>query len=112
MTYISVGSVQYPPLDTQNFMIQAEAYNNVKIYKDWGAPLGDDDDVFTLDHLEDFQSTDFSFLVVMRPAPLAIDSDPTRPEPQPHSQYKLDQQSLHDVIPQVCLYSMLQLTCL
>lgn len=57
-------------------------------------PLDNDDDIFVLDNLDDFESTDFSYLSFTRSAPHTNLHEPQVIE-------KLDEGSLHDIIPQV-----------
>ncbi|GLB39795.1 hypothetical protein LshimejAT787_0703050 [Lyophyllum shimeji] len=89
----SARCVQYPPL---NVLIHA-AKSAAHSLREWGTPTGDDDDISTLDDLEDFISTDLSFLADVRPASQALSSVPAPPSPPPH---ELDLNPLHDAIPQ------------
>lgn len=76
-----------------------------RLLKEWGELIGPDDDVYDLDDLDEFESTDFSSLFLVNSA---LDesnrirklSTLDREEP-PLKRRKLDIYPLHDLIPQV-----------
>jgi hypothetical protein len=82
-----------------------------RILKEWGEPIGPDDDVYDLDDLCEFESTDFSSLC--RVDSSSDESNRTRKhsftnteEPQ-LKRRKLDIYTLHDLIPQVRFFTRL-----
>ena len=103
----SSGSFQYSG-STVRISVE-EGTEHPRLLKEWGEPIGPDDDIYDLDHLSEFESTDFASLWPMS-SPLD-DSNPTfaNIERPPLKRRKLDFHPLHNFIPQV--RSFAYLTC-